>query len=96
MSEIIVLTNPEIIPQVTTSDYRVVYLQMDFEKASIVVHLRGTNGERKEMRYSGQEATDLMIALNKANLTIKSLQRRILEKLVADGKLAGSVAGTPD
>jgi hypothetical protein len=42
------------------------------------------------------KALNLMIALNKANLTVKSLQRRVLEQLAADGLLAGSVTGTPD
>jgi hypothetical protein len=37
--------------------------------------------------YSGAEATQLMQTLNTANLTTKSLQKRVLEKLQADGKL---------
>lgn len=96
MAEIVQLTTPEITPQITTTDYRVFYLLLDWERASIVIHLRGTNGERKEARYDGAEATTLMVGLNKANLTIKSLHRRILERLIADGKLSGTVSGSPD
>lgn len=94
--ESVTLTTPEVIPQITTTDYRVTYLQMDWPQASIVIHLLGTNGERKEVRYDGAVATTLMVALNTANLSIKSLHRRILERLIADGKLAGTVNGVPD
>ena len=45
----------------------------------------------------GEPATVMMTALNKADLTVNSLQKRILEQLVSDGKLApGTVTGTPD
>lgn len=96
MAETVTLTSPEVTPQITTTDYRVAYLQMDWDRASIVIHLRGTNSERKEIRYDGPEASSLMVALNKANLSIKSLQRRILERIVADGKIVGAVTGVPD
>jgi len=96
MSETLTLTAPEITPAITTSDYKVALLHLDVEGAQIGIHLRGTNGERKEFRYDGAEATALLHALNTANLSIKSLQRRILEKLIADGKLLGTVSGVPD
>lgn len=94
--ETLTLTSPEVTPQVTTTDYRVMVLTLNVEGAEIVIVLRGTNGERKEARYNGPQATSLIVALNKANLSIKSLQRRVLEQLVADGKLSGAVSGTPD
>lgn len=94
--ETLSLTTPETVPAITTTDYRVIVLHLDLEGAQIAIHLRGTNGERREFRYEGAEATQLLVALNKANLSIKSLQRRILEKLIADGKLAGNVTGAPD
>jgi hypothetical protein len=94
--ETITLSAPEITPQITTTDYRVVYLLLEWERAHVVIHLRGTNGERKECRYDGAEALSLMGTLNKANLSVKSLHRRILEKLIADGKVSGAVSGVPD
>lgn len=94
--ESVTLSTPEVTPQITTSDYRVVLLHMNWERASINIHLRGTNGELKEARYDGATATGLMQGLNTANLSIKSLHRRILERLIADGKLAGSISGAPD
>ena len=96
MAETLVLTTAEVTPQITTTDYRVIYLLLDWDSKLIVIHLRGTNGERKEFRYEGTVALNLMVALNKSDLSVKSLQRRILEKLIADGKLSGSVTGTPD
>lgn len=96
MAETVTLAIPEVTPQITTTDYRVAYLLMDWDRASIVIHLRGTNAERREIRYEGSDASALMVALNKANLSIKSLHRRILERLIADGKIAGAVNGLPD
>jgi hypothetical protein len=94
--ESVTLTTPEVTPAVTTTDYRVVYLLLEWEQGLIVIHLRGTNRERKEVRYTGPEAVTMMLTLNTANLTVKSLHKRILEKLVADGKIAGAITGTPD
>jgi hypothetical protein len=95
MAETLVLTTAEIVSR-TTTDYRVVGLLLAREQALILVHVRGTNGERKEFRYDGTVAINLMIALNKADLSVKSLERRILERLSADGKLVGAVTGSPD
>ena len=44
----------------------------------------------------GDVAMSLMVALNKANLAIKSLERRVLEYMASKGDFAGSVSGTPD
>lgn len=96
MAETLVLTVPEVVPQITTTDYHVILLRLDIEAKQVSVHVRGSNGERKEFRYENQAAVDLITALNKANLTTKSLQRRILEKLAVDGLLVGTVSGTPD
>lgn len=94
--ETLILTSPEVIPQIVTTDYRVSSLLLDTERARIVILLRGTNGERKQCEYEGADATTLMTALNKTNLATKSLHRRILERLVADGKIDGAVNGSPD
>ncbi len=94
--EAITLASPEVTPQITTTEYRVTYLLLNWGESFIAIQLRGTNGERKEARYEGAAATTLMVGLNKANLAIKSLHRRILEQLIADGKLVGSVNGSPD
>ena len=94
--EILTLTAPETPPAPTVTDVRVARLDLDFEEAHIVIHLRTNTGTREEYTYDGAEATALMIQLNKANLSTKSLHRRILEKLVADGKRTGAISGAPD
>lgn len=104
MAETFVLTTAEVVPQIVNNSYRVIVLLLDWEKAFIDIQLRGDNGELRRVSYGGPGATSqdriqaqsMMIALNKANLSVKSLQRRILEQLVTDGKLSGTVTGTPD
>jgi len=104
MAEAITLTTAEVIPQIVTSSYRVIVLLLDWEKALISIDLRGENGELKRFIYGGPSGTsadrtkaqNMIIALNKANLSIKSLHRRIIEQLLADGFLSGAVTGTPD
>lgn len=102
--ESISLTVPEVIPQISTSLYKIINLVLDWEQAQIMITLRGEHNEIKSFIYGGfngttadrTKAINLMIALNKANLSIKSLQRRIIEQLVLDGLIAGTVSGTPD
>lgn len=94
--ESLTLATPEVIPQITNAAYRVGRLDLDWEHATIVVVVIGANGERRAFDYTGAIATTFMTSLNTANLTTQSLHRRILARLVADGKLAGTVSGTPD
>lgn len=46
--------------------------------------------------YSGVEAETTLKGLNTANLSAKSLHKRVLEKLVLDGILTGTISGVPD
>ena len=46
--------------------------------------------------YRGTVARNMMIVLNKANLTNNSLNKRILNKLIQDGKISGTVTGLPE
>lgn len=67
-------------------------------ESRITVHLVGDNGARKSHTWFGTAADNDIIALNKANLSGAggSLEKRILNRLVADGVIAGTVAGSPD
>lgn len=96
MAEEVTLATPEVRPEIRTTAYRVRALFLDWEGSRIVVHLRGTNGELREVAYTAETAATLMRALNRADLSTASLQRRILSRLVADGFLAGAVSGTPE
>lgn len=89
------LTVPETKPAVTT--YLVERMTLDWTAQRIDIGLVAPNtGEKKVFSYTDSTATTLMRALNKVDLSVKSLQRRILERLAADGLLGGTVSGTPD
>jgi hypothetical protein len=46
--------------------------------------------------HRGTEAQTLIVALNKADLSVKSLERRVLEHLIAEGKIPpATITGTP-
>lgn len=103
MPETLTLTSPIIptAPSITGYSVRSIYLGRS--EGVIRVEVEDNNKHRTTAVYAdtvtppSTVATDLMNALNKANLTTKSLQRRILEQLAADGKLgAGAVSGTPE
>ncbi len=104
MAEDLTLTTPITRPAVTA--FRVTRLELQWgPDAHIGIHLVDPNGVRKTCGYNDSgaggrpvnEATILMTALNKANLSVKSLHKRILERVAVDfPELAGSVTGTPD
>ena len=79
-----------------TVTWKPILLHLNWEAATIKVGFRGDNGEYTSIGYEGTEATTLMVFLNKANLSTKSLHRRIMERALTDGKLSGTISGTPD
>ena len=86
------LTTPQ-----SVTDYRISIIKFNWDEAKIHIVLKDTQGDTITAGYTGAEATSLMIALNKANLSTNSLQKRALERLVTDGKIpAGTVTGSPD
>lgn len=94
MAEQLNLTSPEI--GETINDWKVTKLSLNWPGQLIVIELTSNINTKYVHQYSGQTATDFMIILNKINLSIKSLQRRILERLIADGVKLGSIIGAPD
>jgi|RhiMethySRZTD1v2_1073278.scaffolds.fasta_scaffold576679_2 hypothetical protein len=95
MAEQLDLTAPITYP--STTYYKVAELRLQRESpSSIYVRLKGTNGEHFDHLYEGATALNLIIALNKANLTTNSLEKRILNQLITDGFLSGTVSGSPD
>lgn len=72
-------------------------LDLNWGAESIFIEMTNSTGDiRRPFVYDGDEAVQMMVALNKANLSVKSLHRRILEKLIADGKIEGAIEGGPD
>jgi hypothetical protein len=96
--ERITLTVPEVQPQIQTLDYRPITIVLDREpRARILVVFLGTNGERREWRVEDPvRALTLIKALNKADLTTNSLDKRCMTQALADGVFAGTITGTPD
>ncbi len=68
----------------------------DPPRSFIAVILIGEFGRRVAHRWTGAAADADIVALNKANLTTASLQKRVMQKLIGDGVIAGAVAGAPD
>lgn len=92
MAEELTLTTPA-----TITGYRVKQVLFDWENAMIKVHVADAAGVKVTAIYQGTIATTLMNQLNTVNLSTNSLHKRIMDRLVADGKLpAGTVTGTPD
>lgn len=91
--EALTLTAP-----ISVTSYQIKKILFDLEHAIIsIILFDSTNNQRVNAEYAGPTATTLMNQLNTVNLSTTSLHRRILERLVADGKLpAGTVTGTPD
>ena len=94
MSEQLDLTTPIVTPSRTT--YSVQRVLFDWAAAVIQIWVKGSDSVELQLEYTGPTATSLMTILNTANLSTLSLQKRVLQKLVTDGKLpAGTVSGTP-
>lgn len=92
MAEQTALTVP--ISMVAWSIAKVVY---DWEGAVIYVVVLFSNGRKADYTYSGVTATTLIKAINKADCSVKSQQRRIMERLVVDfPELAGAISGVAD
>ena len=79
-----------------TVTWKPILVHKNFEQATIKVGFRGDNGEYTSISWDGAVATALMIVLNKANLGAKSENKRLMEKAIVDGKLAGTISGVPD
>jgi len=95
MSELLTLTDAIVPPTRTTYAFKSLYF--DWPGQAIQVVVTGSDGVDVEGRWFGAEAELLMRAINVANLTVMSLQKRIFLKMIADGKLpAGTVTGEPD
>lgn len=92
------LATPQAYPATTSTvtNWKVDQLLLQWAVAHIQIILLGPTGERYEINYNGAVATSLMVTLNKANLSVKSLHKRILEYLITDGKIAGTITGTVD
>lgn len=94
MAESLTLTTPIAQPSITA--YHLIQLNMNIELQNVFMAARSDIGTVVTRSVDGAVAVNLMHTLNTANLSVKSLQRRALEYMAAQGDFAGSVSGTPD
>ena len=93
--EKVMLTTP--VPAAT--EYQIVGITLRWaanDRCSISVTLNPNAGESISHSYSGAPACVMLRALNKADLSTVSLQRRILNQLITDKVIAGTVEGSPE
>jgi hypothetical protein len=95
MAEKITLTVPYQPNPAVATEFTINRIVFDWKGAGIHITL-GQNGVEKTVSYNGEVATILMNQLNVVNLATKSLHKRCIERLVADGHLAGTISGTPE
>lgn len=94
-AEQIDLATPHVVDPRSTSQFRISNVHFDWDSKKITIVVIG-NGISKTFIYSGTQAQNMLIALNKANLSTNSLHKRIFNQLTSDGLLDGTVSGTPD
>lgn len=88
--EKLTLTSPIAKPSI--AEWSIAKFEINVENAAISVTVKADNGEYKTVVY--ENAATLINSLNTANLSTKSLRRRILERLQTDGHLgAGTFSG---
>jgi hypothetical protein len=93
--ESITLTTPQTFVSIT--DWHIIRIDMNRREQKFFLEAQSNTGLVAEYLESGDAAMTTMKALNKADLSVKSLERRALEYLQAKGVIgAGSVTGTPD
>ena len=79
----------------TTPYFRVKRVLFFEERKQLIIALEGDNGIERLIGYNGDDALDFHRQINRPNAA-RSRDRVILMRLIADGKLAGSVSGSPD
>ena len=88
------LTTPTAGPSIVS--YKVLRITFGTSPPIIDWTVADNTGASYSGTYSGEQAATMLSALNTANLTTNSLQKRILTQLQADGSLpSGSISGTP-
>lgn len=95
MAEIVTLTTPlpaAAVLRIADVDFNIRGAMIRIVLAEWANGVFVPNGREVVREYSGAQATAMMTALNKANLTTISLNTRIMTQLITDG-LQGTVSG---
>lgn len=105
MAEAMTLTTP-IEGQAAITVMRLAQLTLDNVGGRVIIQVRewtGTvfaaDGRFREFvfdAFSVPTGATLIVALNKANLSAVSLEKRVMNQLHASGVLRGAISGSPD
>lgn len=91
MPEILTLTTAVV---QTRTTYAIGAINLDWDNATIVIRLHGSDGVDIFRTYTGAAATAKMTALNSANFSVVSLQKKTIQILQQDfPELAGVISG---
>lgn len=96
LSEQIDLSNAYVVNPSSATSLKIESLFFDWKSEIICIRLYGDAVQYPPIYYRGTEAADLMRSLNTANLSTNSLNKRVMNKLINDGIVAGTVTGQPD
>ena len=78
-----------------TMNYGPEGLTISIPGATIILYMVSADGNyRKQIVW--ENALPMIRQINKANFSNKSLLNQLMQKAIADGKLIGSISGTPD
>ena len=90
------LTSPIVADPSVTSLFKLQEVDFNLNPSNPKITITlSANSVTRVFTYSGTQATNLMTALNTANLSIISLRARIFNQLINDGSISGTVTGTP-
>ena len=95
MAEIINLKNPHKADPREATFFEIQEVNFDWKNNSIRIII-GDGVLVRMFFYTTQAAQNILISLNKSDLSQVSLQRMLLEQLIADGYLDGNITGKPN
>ena len=96
MAEQVDLTAP--IVHGNTTNLHLGRIAIDIDASAVVATLTGANGDTVTKVYdatTNPTGASLISTLNTSNNSTTSLIRRVYNRLIADGVIAGTVSGTP-
>jgi len=93
--EEVILTAPVVLDPTTLNDVQIKSLYIDrMDKIVAVTVIDGSN--TKTFTYTGDAGLNLIKLINTRDFRTNSLQKQMLQKLISDGYLQGTVTGTAE
>jgi len=86
----------KLIPTTPPGEYTVYAINMNWRHGALEISLSDDMGGDFTHFITGAAATTMMNDMNKDDHSVTSLHKTVLDKLVADGIIAGTISGTPD